>query len=435
MAACPRMESTVFIVLLAFTGLALTQQEVSQEPSVELTIQPPGGIKQGDEVTITCTAYGKQFLDVVRLVRAIDGEDFEININGVNDEKYQETGRYNAAEYKEEDGIGVVKVTITNIQGDDGGNIGCKLLGQIEKGAYEDIIVDVPPKNVTLKYQDKDGTIHVVDDDTPIRLEYGYETGIICESYVAGSDMEPTMDVFLDDKKITSRFTNDYESDNTHVDGMRTLYYHKTLSYLVEEPDVKEHGKKVKCSSKMPQFDALTAEADLEVIYAPNLDCPTKYYAKIGDTDVKVPCKSGMNPGPLNFSFSWGKKPNRTTLNDGESEGGFTVSKEDLGNNEYEFILTIDELTEYDFRKYKLNVESELGQSEISISLREEEETTSTSTTTSSTTTLVQSLKDPGNEGKTYPDDNSADGLGRPGCSQLMSLVLVTFISWLISTV
>ena len=56
------------------------------------------------------------------------------------------------------------------------------------------------------------------------------------------------------------------------------------------------------------------------------MDCDSRSFVKVGAMKTKIECKVKMNPGPKMSSWSFGKLPNRTVLQDGESSGEYSVT-------------------------------------------------------------------------------------------------------------
>jgi len=77
---------------------------------VELWIEPAGPVLEGSTVIINCRVTGKDALDVVRLVRVVDGVAHELTTNELLKSTFRDTGRYRIIEYDPE---GFVKLQIS----------------------------------------------------------------------------------------------------------------------------------------------------------------------------------------------------------------------------------------------------------------------------------------------------------------------------------
>eukprot|EP00918_Siedleckia_nematoides_P069512 GHVU01151593.1.p1 GENE.GHVU01151593.1~~GHVU01151593.1.p1 ORF type:complete len:161 (-),score=18.75 GHVU01151593.1:223-654(-) len=128
-----------------FTIFAIIGLTAGQAGPVELTFRPSSLLKQGDDLSITCVVQNMGFFDFVEVVRQIEGREYKISDNGVLKDEVAATGRY-AITYEKVfvDGTfqqtATVVINITSIEGEDGGNIGCKN-GAQKQSVFKDLIV------------------------------------------------------------------------------------------------------------------------------------------------------------------------------------------------------------------------------------------------------------------------------------------------------
>ena len=89
-----------------FSGLCLCDKVA------ELEIRPPGVLKQGDNVTIVCRVTGMSPWDFFKIVRVIDGKEWEITTNDIITKVFTDSGRYRTNQYELTDGTGEVELYI-----------------------------------------------------------------------------------------------------------------------------------------------------------------------------------------------------------------------------------------------------------------------------------------------------------------------------------
>ena len=62
----------------------------------------------------------------------------------------------------------------------------------------------------------------------------------------------------------------------------------------------------------------------------PTLVCDSAYF-KLGAQNVQLVCEGTMHPAPTYSTWWWGKKPDRTVLNTGDTIEGFTAGSQVRG--------------------------------------------------------------------------------------------------------
>ena len=77
----------------------------------ELLIEPAGPIKLGDTVVIKCTVPANSPLDMYKIVRIVEGQDFTLTTKGSVDDYFHGTGRYAVTHFDAR--LGEVHLTIT----------------------------------------------------------------------------------------------------------------------------------------------------------------------------------------------------------------------------------------------------------------------------------------------------------------------------------
>ena len=60
---------------------------------------------------------------------------------------------------------------------------------------------------------------------------------------------------------------------------------------------------------------------------SPQLNCGSRWSAKIGSKNIRISCRGQMHPAPKTTAWSFGKPPNRTILTSGESYGNLSVQE------------------------------------------------------------------------------------------------------------
>ena len=84
---------------------------VCRAGELALSIEPAPPHKLGDTVTITCTTPVRSALDMSKIVRSVEGQDFTITKKGHLEDFYQQQGRYEILEFKPEAGEVQLKIT------------------------------------------------------------------------------------------------------------------------------------------------------------------------------------------------------------------------------------------------------------------------------------------------------------------------------------
>ena len=77
-----------------------------------MEIHPAGVIRQGYNVTITCTVRKEKPLDFIRIVRVIGDVPYEISTNNLLKEPFVETGRYRMIKHSTRNGVTVTQLQI-----------------------------------------------------------------------------------------------------------------------------------------------------------------------------------------------------------------------------------------------------------------------------------------------------------------------------------
>ena len=79
---------------------------------IELQLIPSGPIKEGDTVHIICRVTPVALLDIVRLVRTIDGNEYALTNNDYLQNRFRKTDRYHV-DWKSESEVGRVELKIS----------------------------------------------------------------------------------------------------------------------------------------------------------------------------------------------------------------------------------------------------------------------------------------------------------------------------------
>ena len=86
-------------------------QCVRLSASMELWIEPSGPVLEGSTVRIHCLVTRQHALDVVRLVRVVDGEPYELTTNELLSATFRDTGRYSIVEYDAQRGLVTLQIS------------------------------------------------------------------------------------------------------------------------------------------------------------------------------------------------------------------------------------------------------------------------------------------------------------------------------------
>ena len=351
-----RLATIIGIVLLSCTGLSLGQPE----QKIELTIDPAGEIKQGAVVTVTCTAPGLSVLEFIRVARNIDGVSYTIADSATLEPAFSRTGRY-FVDY--DNAQKLLTLTITDMQGEDGGDISCvRMNSGIE--ATQSVDVKVPPKSVSLVRIENDGTKTPINDGQHIQFYDEVQAGLSCEVEISGSEEVPLVTIKIGENDVTDRFTMLDSLEKREENGLQ--YIDNLISYtlLQDSPDIAHNSKNVVCEATMPGYEPVQASATVQVYYGPKFECDVTQYAKLGALEAQIKCVAKMHPAMdsnADAIWSFGKKGNKTELLTGDSFDGFTAGMVEGEGDAVEFFLSIDEVTEEDFRKYRLEVANSIG--------------------------------------------------------------------------
>ncbi|ELU02571.1 hypothetical protein CAPTEDRAFT_220472 [Capitella teleta] len=427
----------------------------SAEPDLEIS-QTGGGAKQGEEIVIRCSIKNIGSLELLQIVRKINGVETKIVSNAYINKQFLDTGRYTLSNqitdkenkyrmsevtikgklallvprHTRESRIRFVMtawgqnthpvhetVAISNatspnecrahiqmkeklsgsdgshpiygseikavmdlaayVQGEDGGDIGCGVKSS-DAGAYDNVLIHVPVKSVDILYRFGEGanaSYMSATEGEVLQLKQGQLANIICRVKVDGSDLDPVVDVTLDDKDASGVFVALPPTRNrVDRDGFLDMNYTGEWEYKTAEHDVSLNGQNFTCTAEKKKYPVVSRTIALQVIYQPVLDCAEEHAHELGTKEAKITCRARMNPKPKTVLWSWGSHPNRTELMNGDTAGKYTAEHKVLDDDHHEFSLVIDEITEDDFRKYKLEIANTIGTKEHELSLLEVEE-------------------------------------------------------------
>jgi len=361
-----------------FLLTVLSSESVVFAAEPELTLHPGGNLRQGDTLTITCETTNFEMFDFIRISRVGEGQmgrTGEIVTNNVLDDDHKDSGRYILEEsiMDTDTGVGKIKLRINNIQGKDGGKIECAHRPKMQI-ASEEISIAVPPKEVKLMYLNEDGEKVEVENGGVLKMKYGQESGMYCHVEVEGKTTAPKIDLLMDNKNAKKTFkTNHYTDTGVAQTGFLNDKYVADMEYVSNKPNVDFDGKKLKCKAKLGDFPPLETAAQIEVLYAPQMKCDARTFVKLGAKEAKIECAVKMNPAPNLSSWSFGKLPNRTVLQMGESSEEYSATMEKVNRNDYKFSLLInEEITQDHLQSFELAVGNDVGRVDKSIGLHEE---------------------------------------------------------------
>lgn len=92
-------------------SLALIVAGVCGNEKPDMVILPPGPILLGTTLTIECTVPVSNPLDMSKIVRSVEGQDYTITTKGKVEEYFGNTGRYSILSFEPRAGKVVLQIS------------------------------------------------------------------------------------------------------------------------------------------------------------------------------------------------------------------------------------------------------------------------------------------------------------------------------------
>lgn len=335
---------------------------------VQLSLRPRGRIREGDTIHVICETKGKGHFDIVQLVKQVNDTEHVITTNNYLQQPFRQTGRYHVTDWRDS---GYVELQISHIRGEDAGNIGCKL--PPAKKSFIDVIVDVPPSSVELRYQAADGAWYLASDGDRVQV-----TGnMSCNVTVVGSNFKPEVTISIGDIDVTSRFRRKWFVKEDDDNGFVKMVYSAEYVTSLSDVEAASGGKNLSCVAKTEQHDPKRTSVIIDMAQKPKLICVKFWHGSLGQKNLTLSCQGRMDPGPERVIWTAGNQQvasyyGSNSIGEHTSPSGrYLTSVATLDSGHLEFRLTIFEVRREDFTEYALEVANEAGLATDKIQLSE----------------------------------------------------------------
>lgn len=356
------------LVIVGFLLILSITPDFVLSGDVQLSIRPRGRIREGDTIHVICETKGKGPFDIVQLVKQINDTEHVITTNNYLKEPFQLSGRYHVTDWKDS---GYVELQISHIRGVDAGNIGCKL--PPTKKSFIDVIVDVPPSSVELRYQAADGAWYSASDGDRVQV-----TGnVSCNVTVIGSSFKPEVIISIGEVEVTSRFRRKWFVKEHDDNGFVKMVYSTEYVTSLSDIEAASGGKNLSCVAKTEQHDPKRTSVIIDMAQKPKLTCLKFWHGSLGQRNLTLSCQGRMDPGPERVIWTAGNQQvasyygSRSIGQHTSPSGRYLTSVATLDSGHLEFRLTIFEVRREDFTEYALDVANEAGQSSETVQLSE----------------------------------------------------------------
>ncbi|CAH1773832.1 unnamed protein product [Owenia fusiformis] len=373
-----------YLTLLAFSITYVSSQ-------VTLTVTgPTAPVKEGDTVVFTCTFVGGlpkfKIPHVIKTVDGDTGDPYPISLDTrIIVPPFGATNRYSVSFREEGNNLDIGTITITGVQGEDGGGgIGCSVPGEVSPVTVP-LDVMVSPKEVYFNNVNNasSGSVIKVNEYDRVNLE--------CHSN--GSNPAPDMKIFLIEN--ANNYLNLTESwsrrsqqpvPRYNNDGLVTILHHTWMSNI-ETIEYYHNRKELRCDSSVPNLPTKSASITFDVIFAPKFNCSQIQHPLSGNREAMISCPVAANPDLINdetiVQWQWTENENMQTLNPKINqemrEYRAQMMRSDQDSNVVNVYLEIRDLANSHYRTYNLYVKNNRYEATHNITL-EIDRTSGTST-------------------------------------------------------
>ncbi|CAH1802537.1 unnamed protein product [Owenia fusiformis] len=305
---------------------------------------------QGEEIRVTCVASDGFDSNAyfVRFFKKVDGKAVEISTNHVVKEEFGATGRYKT-EFSQSADVGTVILTIQDAQNGDDGEIGCQALPGPKEDVptYTNVKLNVPVNIILKQYAPDADKYRPVDGDT-IVLKENVKGGFACVAKDSNSRAE--VRAFIGDKDVTDEMKHHLHHDPEQVKlgALIQTTYKSELKMQKSDWDTTLNGDVIRCEAKVPGYETVSAQAVVEMQYAPRFTCKKEQSAKLG-SNFELMCEVDMKPAAAVFAkWYWGPPDNRTEVAFTDSTGRFTANVGEADGTKTPFGLSISNVSPED---------------------------------------------------------------------------------------
>lgn len=364
-------------------------------------------VRQGQDLSVTCTVTGFTFLDVVRIDHRQGSDDTTttsstrtISDNSGIKLPYSDLARYSVTfQRRADDGrhgteTAVVTLNYRGIQPEDSGLLSCYNLrsGKNQKdvnilnitvlvGVVEIYAISIKASSnsndssVSVSADDGSMTRVTRNDDTVV-LEENKSLGVGCVAVVNGSGVYPVTQVTIDDRNVTGLFPHlfGHRKFEKTDSGLYQFWTETRSALITDKPDPDFDGKVLKCfaSTAVGDFGRVSASALLVVRYVPIVSCndvddDDEVKARVGD-DVTIACSVRSNPrSKISWEFSETDE-DEDRLTDSDNIRFSEILPEDA-RKPSQVSMTVRHVKELQFRGYALTAVNAIGTTNVTFSL------------------------------------------------------------------
>jgi len=321
-------------------------------------------VREGDNVSVTCTATSLDFLTVVRIqLMAIDGSLQTVAESGSVKIPFSQLSRY-SFNYSYFNDVGIMVISYKGIQGEDAGLLLCIKLGSNDSIAEMKVEVQVPVNSVYIItlldgvaiWQNE--TFHIV------HLREKRDQGIGCVAVTESPLAKPLLRVMIDTIDITQYFVDKRTSEtmtrnpNNIVAPVREIYW---LLYETMKPERSFNDRTLRCFASSNGNEPVIASATITVEYIPVITCQQyEHFYKVNDV-VTIICDIESNPSSLVTLMAADKM----------FDDDFVVSEKVVSIDVTQVHLLINLVRHSHFGTYYLHAENEIGVAEVTLILHD----------------------------------------------------------------